>query len=177
MKKILLLFAFFCTQTIVHAQFNVGGNAILQLPQGNFKQATSLAYGVNASLGYTFDQRVDLSIAYSTYLYNSNPEFGLNSKTVEIKFFFLNGNSRPYIGCGVGKFSKTITSSILPKYIENVWGFEPKAGILLDSKMLRNLFVDASVSYLNAKTKFNAPKAFNLSVGLKYMIEFEKRNM
>ena len=174
MRKIVLLLAFLGAQTFVHAQFNVGANAILQLHQGDFKQATSLAYGGNASLGYTFDQMVDLSLVYSTYWYNSNPEFGLNSKTVEIKFFFLNWSSRPYIGCGVGKFSKTITSSILPKYIENVWGFEPKAGILLDSKMLRNLFVDASVSYLNAKTKFNAPKAFNIAVGLKYIIDFRK---
>ncbi|MDP3431815.1 MAG: OmpW family outer membrane protein [Bacteroidota bacterium] len=174
MKKILFLLAFLCVQTFSQAQFNVGANGILQFLQGDFKQETSLAYGGSVSVGYTFDQRVDLSLVYTTYMYNSRQEFGLNSKTAEAKFFFFKESTRPYIGCGVGIYSKSITSDDLPKYIENVWGFEPKAGVLLDSKILKNLFVDASVSYMYANTKFNSPKAFNLSAGLKYMIDFQK---
>ena len=61
-------------------------------------------------------------------------------------------------------------------FIENVWGFEPKAGILLDSKILKNLFFDASISYMYARTKFNAPKAVNIAVGLKYMMDWKKGN-
>lgn len=125
-------------------------------------------------MGYTFDQRVDFSFVYTTYMYNSISEFGLNSKTAEAKFFFSNNNIRPYIGCGVGLFSKSITTNDLPAYKEDVWGYEPKVGVLLDSKILKNLFVDASVSYMYAKTKFNAPKAINVAVGLKYYFEFDK---
>ena len=175
MKKILFLLAFLCVQTFSQAQFNVGANGILQFLQGDFKQETPLAYGGSVSVGYTFDQRVDLSLVYTTYMYNSRQEFGLNSKTVEAKFFFLKENTRPYIGCGVGLFSKSITTGNLPVYKENVWGFEPKAGVLLDSKILKNLFVDTSVSFMYANTKFNSPKAFNLAAGLKYMIDWKKR--
>jgi len=111
-------------------------------------------------------------LVYTTYMYNSRIEFGLNSKTAEAKFFFFSGNTRPYIGCGVGLFSKSITTNYLPEYTEDVWGYELKVGVLLDSKILRNLFVDASVSYMYARTKYNAPKALNVAVGLKYYIEF-----
>jgi len=173
MKKILLLFAFLWVQTFVHAQFNVGANAIVQFPQGDFKFSSLVSYGGSASVGYTFDQRVDLSFVYTAYFYDMH-NFDINSKMVEAKFFFFNGNARPYIGCGVGIFSKTIPFRYAPQERENVWGYEPKVGILLDSKMLRNLFIDASVTYFKANTKFNDPQAFNVAVGLKYMMDWEK---
>ena len=176
MKKIIFLFAFLCIQSIGYSQLNFGANGILHFPVADFKLESNLVIGGAASIGYTFDKRLDLSLVYTLYNYSSGSAFGLNSKTVEAKFFFLNGDTRPYIGCGVGSFRKSITSSLLPKYVEDVWGFEPKAGILLDSKSLKDLFVDVSVSYMYAKTKFNAPKAFNLAVGLKYMIKGRKSN-
>jgi outer membrane protein W len=147
MKKIFCLFVFLCIQSIGHSQFNVGANAILQLPQGHFKNISKLGYGGSASIGYTFAQRVDLSFVYTRYEYTSSADFfKLNSKTVEAKFFFLNGNTRPYIGCGVGLFSETFVSDTFPRQTENNWGFEPKAGILLDSKLMKDLFVDGSIS-------------------------------
>ena len=174
MKKIICIFAFLCIQYIGYSQFNVGANGILHFPISDFKQESNLILGGAVSVGYTFNQRLDLSLVYSLYNYSSSLDFGLNSKTVEAKFFFFNGDTRPYIGCGVGSFRKSMTLSLLPKYIENAWGYEPKVGILLDSKTFKNLFIDASASFLYAKTKFNAPKALNLAVGLKYMIGFKK---
>lgn len=176
MKKILLLFAILGLQTIVQAQFNVGVNPILQILQGDFKQSTPTAFGGCASVGYTFDQRLDLSIVYSLYKYNNRQELGFDSKTLEAKFFFFNENIRPYIGCGVGLYTKTIDFGNLPKKTENVWGFEPKVGILLDSKIVTNLFIDTSVSYINVKTKFNSPQAFNVALGLKYIMEWKNNN-
>jgi len=174
MKKILFLLVFLCIQSIGYTQLNFGANGILHFPVADFKLESNLVIGGTASVGYTFDKRLDLSVVYTFYNYSRGSAFGLNSKTVEAKFFFLNGDTRPYIGCGVGSFRKSITSSLLPKYVEDVWGYEPKAGVLFDSKNLRNLFIDASLSFMYAKTKFNAPKAFNLAVGLKYMIDFKK---
>jgi len=176
MKKNLLLLSFLCIQTIVHAQFNVGSNFILQFPFSDFKQMSPISFGGCASVGYTINKRVDLSLVYSIYNYSGASELGLDSKTVETKFFFLHGNTRPYIGCSVGAFTKTINSNILPKYTENVWGFEPKLGGLFYPKILKNLFVDASISYLNANTKFNAPRAVDLSVGLKYYLNTKKNS-
>ena len=100
--------------------------------------------------------------------------FSLNSKTAEAKFFFLNGNTRPYIGCGVGLFTEIFDSSPFPKQIENSWVLEPKIGVLLDSKVLKNLFVDASVSYLRDDLTHRGPNAFNLAIGLKYLIDRRK---
>ena len=176
MKKILLLLTLFSVQSFAHAQFNIGTNVILQYPFSDFKQMSVLSYGGCASVGYTIEKRVDFSLVYSVYKYNGGSGLGLTSKTVETKFFFLDGNVCPYIGCGVGIFSKTINSNFLPKYIENVWGFEPKLGALFYSKILKNLFIDASISYLNANTKFNAPRAVDLAVGLKYYLSSKRHS-
>ena len=94
MKKILFLFAFFSVQCLVYAQFNVGVNAILQFPLADFRQMSTFSLGGSASVGYTFAQKIDLSLVYTSYGY-SGPinDFSLNSKTVESKFFFLNGNA------------------------------------------------------------------------------------
>lgn len=178
MKKILFLSAFLCVQIFVHAQFNVGGNAILQFPQGDFKNISKFGYGGNASVGYTFDQRIDLSFVYTNYWYGESiGEFNLNSKTVEAKFFFLNGITRPYIGCGVGLFTEIFEGDPFPRQIENNWGVEPKIGALFDSKVLKKLFIDASLSWLRDDLTGRGPNAINLSVGLKYMIDFKKGNM
>jgi len=177
MKKILFLFIFLGVQSFVQAQFNVGGNAILQFPQGHFKNISTLSYGGSVSFGYSFAQRLELSLVYTGYGYKGglSQGFSLNSKTVEAKFFFLNGNTRPYIGCGVGRFTETFDNiGMFPKQIENKWGLEPKAGVLMDSKMLRNLFVDASLSWFRDDFSERDLNAFNLAVGLKYMLDFKK---
>lgn len=176
MKKVLFLFAFLGIQSFVQAQLNIGGNAILQLPQGQFKNISKFGYGGSASIGYTFAQRVDLSIVYTSYGYTGalGQDFRLNSKTVEAKFFFLNGNTRPYIGCGVGRFTEVFNMDPFPRREENRWGLEPKAGVLTESKMIKNLFIDASASWLRDDLTKLGPKALNLAIGLKYMIDFKK---
>lgn len=175
MKKFLFLLVFLCVQIFVHAQFNVGGNAILQIPQGDFKNFSKLHYGGSVSVGYTFDQRIDLSFVYTRYGYTISRDFyNLDSKTAEAKFFFLKGITRPYIGCGVGLITEIFELEPFPRQIENSWGVEPKIGVLFDSKTLRNLFVDTSLSWLRDDLTGRGPNAINLSVGLKYMIDFRK---
>lgn len=174
MKKTLFLFTLLSFHTIVLAQFNVGINAIFQLPQGNFKNISKLGYGGCAAVGYTFDQRIELSFVYTRYGYPGSSDFlKLNSKTVEAKFFFLSGNSRPYIGCGVGLFTEKFDWKPNPTIIKSNWGFEPKTGVLLNSKLLKNLFVDASVSWLRDNLTHRGPNAINFSAGLKYMINLK----
>lgn len=180
MKKILFLLTFVCVQTIVYAQLNVGINAIGQLPQSNFKQMSNFGYGGSISLGYTFAKRVDLSVVYSIFDYTGTVKgLNLDSKTAEIRFFFLTGNTRPYLGCGLGQYHKInkiqINNSPTIDQEESESGFEPKIGVLFDSRMLKRLFFDASISYLKTNLKINTPEGVNLSLGLKYMFDFKKK--
>lgn len=175
MKKLVSIAAFILIQFLGHAQFNVGANINLQLPQKDYKIMSTFGYGGSVSMGYNFKQTVDLSFVYSIFDYTGMIKgLCLNSKTAELKFFLLKKTIRPYIGCGAGMYQKVnkISSTII--VVKNDWGLEPKIGLLLDSKILTDLFVDTSVSYFKTKIKHNTPEAFNLSIGLMYMIDFQK---
>ncbi len=174
MKKILFLLFFLFVQIFVHAQFNIGGNAILQLPQGDFKNISKLGYGGSASVGYTFAKRFDLSFVYTRYGYSGSIDFfKLNSKTAEVKFFFLTGRARPYIGCGVGIFTEFFEYLSFPRQTDNRWGIDPKIGVLLDTRILKNLFINASISYLRDDLTHRGPNALDMTVGLQYMFDFK----
>lgn len=177
MKKLFFIFIFFCFRTVVCAQFNVGLNAIGQLPQGEYKKLSDFGYGGSASVGYIFAQRIDLSFVYSIYNYKSMiNSFRLNSKTANAQFLFWKGNTHPYLGCGVGIFTEILDSPPIPKQTENSWGFEPKAGILINSEFIKKLHVDIAASWLRADLTQRGPNAINLSIGLKYYINFYQKN-
>lgn len=175
MKKLIFLLIFLSFQSVVQAQFSVGINAIAQFPHGYYKNISDFGYGASASVGYSLTQRIDLSLIYSIYDYTGPINaFKLNSKTAEVRFFLLNGNTRPYLGCGVGIFSETFNSPPIPKQTENKWGVEPKAGIQLKSGIVKNLYIDTYASWLRADLKQRGPNAINLSGGLKYFIDIHQ---
>ncbi len=175
MKKFILLFVLLSVQIVSYSQLNVGANAILHFPTGDYDNLSKFGYGGNASLGYTFGQRVELSIVYSRYVYTkwAKKEFSLNSKTVEAKYYILTGKTRPYFGCGVGRATETFSLYQFGTMTYNFWLVEPKIGALFNSGMLNNLFVDTSVSWLRADLEGRGPNAINISVGLKYFVNFK----
>lgn len=175
MKKIVFLIAFISIQTLVHAQLNAGADLNFNFPQGTFKNMATFGFGGGVSIGYTFFQRVDLSFVYKAYNYNRMVEdLKINSKSVEAKYFFLTGNIRPYIGCGAGSYNRKYRAGTMLNKDENGFAIEPKIGVLLDAKIVKNLYLDGSVSYFQFRTEFNEPKAINLAIGVKYYIDFKK---
>lgn len=175
MKKIILFFTFLSVQIVSYSQLNVGANAILHFPTGDYDNLSKFGYAGSTSIGYTFGQRLDLSLVYSLYFYSGlNADFlHVNSKTVEAKYYILTGNTRPYFGCGFGQYTYTFDLPPFVKTTDNKWGIEPKIGALFDSGMLDNLFVDTSISWLRADLEGRGPNAINISAGLKYMIDFK----
>ena len=151
MKKIFLISTIiFLTAFSVKSQIFIETTGELLSPVSKFKDEVNYGAGGNFLFGYSINQKFDVDFEYS-HLFFPNTFFNkyrISSYSSSIKYFFNLKNCRPYLSIGAGYYLKKIDLILSQKYEEKSLGICPSIGILTDSKILKNLFVNTSLTYI-----------------------------
>ncbi|OQY03924.1 MAG: hypothetical protein B6I20_04090 [Bacteroidetes bacterium 4572_117] len=104
--KTILSILFIITLFSAKAQINAGLGGTFSYPIKDFNGLTNYSLAGEIGLGYTFKQQIDVDIAYSHYLVNSNisNKHKIYAYSTNIKYYFTKTNIRPYINLGFGKY-------------------------------------------------------------------------
>lgn len=148
MKKIFLI-SIIITITVfsVKSQVFIGTTGELLSPVSKFKDEVKYGAGVNFILGYSINQKIDVDLEYSHLFFPNTffDKYKISSYSSSIKYFFNLKNCSPYLSIGAGYYLKKIDLILSQKYEEKSLGICPSIGILTNSKILKNLFVNTNL--------------------------------
>ncbi|MBE9467639.1 MAG: hypothetical protein IMY72_04865 [Bacteroidetes bacterium] len=179
MKKIFLISTIiFLTAFSVKSQFFIGTTGELLAPTSKFQDEIGYGAGWNFLLGYSINKKIDVDLKYSQLFFPNTfyDKYRISSISSSIKYFFNLKNCRPYLSIGAGYYLKKFDLFFSLKYEEKSLRICPSIGILADSKILKNLFVNTSLTYIKSvhiisqNMDYHSKKIdlFNFNVGLLY---------
>ena len=179
MKKIFLISTIiFLTAFSVKSQIFIGTTGELLAPISKFKDEVKYGVGGNFLLGYTINQKIDVDLEYSHLFFPNTffDKYRISSVSSKIKYFFNLKYCRPYLSIGAGYYFKKFDLPFSQKYEEKSFGISPSIGILTDSKIIKNLFVNTSLIYIKTLHIISQDVAFpskqieliNFNVGFLY---------
>lgn len=177
MKKqiVFLLFILFFGKISV-AQFYVGADATVVYPFGHLKSQVDFGYGPKFNLGYSLNEKLDLSFSYEFLDFKTMQlDFRMMSETLNFKYKFEMENYIPYVGVKTGLYHSNLAvpgiiigqSFQNNEKIENAFGIAPMTGVLVNLGNSNNWKLDISTAYsiLNFKNKY---EYLSLNFGVMY---------
>jgi hypothetical protein len=172
MKKIFLFVGLLFVIKILPAQFVFGASGSFSLPSGKSNQI-NYAFGANLNLGYSFKERLILSIYAERYWISTIlPEMRLNSISLNSRVVLSKKTKlQLYVGFGIGAGSRTIGAPLDNESLKDNGVFiSPSVGFLTASHIVKKLFFDAGLSFDYYDVP-QVPGLFSLRIGIKYFLK------
>ena len=169
MKKSTILISIILIFKLSIAQISVSSNAsFISTKHSNLFET---GIGGNIAIGILLKDRVNVEVGINNFWLNSAVNnYTLSDLSLNSKYIFLNNNIRPYLAMGIAYYRTKFDQPIGEPYKDYYFGVKPSVGLLIDTKLIDNLFVNVAYSYnyaLNtSKDSFN-----EFDIGVFYYFE------
>jgi opacity protein-like surface antigen len=167
-KNFLIVFMIFSVIGLSEAQLYTGLNAKMAIPVQHEENVSRYGGGGGILIGYSFHPNADIQMGVNNSWFNSIAEgYQIRSALANVRYYLFRSFVNPYVGIGGGYFHSRIETPLTP-LTENAPGIIPALGILFNTHIHENLFVDTEISY--NKIFFDKEiDLLQLNIGIRYV--------